>query len=315
LGDVASIGICHHRDMSHNALLDYSNALADAADAIAPSVVQVHGRRRPASGIVFAKDVVLTTTRALGRDDGLNVRTPDNRTVAAEAAGWDPATGLVVLRAAGLDVAPAAVATGPIRVGHLALAVARSWSNAITVTHGVVSVIGGPLPTGPGRAIDRVIRTTAPMHGGFAGGAFVDVTGRVLGVTTAAEIRGLGVVIPADIAWAKAAALVEHGTVKRGYLGLAGQSVLVPGREAGIGDRSRALLIVDVVPGGPADTAGLLVGDVLIEFDGQPVASPVDLLERLEGRTVGQSLPLTIVRGGARATVTVTIGERPSSRA
>jgi S1-C subfamily serine protease len=301
--------------MSNNSLLDFSNALADAAALAAPSVVQVHGRRRPASGIVFAPDAVLTTTRALGRDDGLTVRTPDNRMVAAELGGWDPATGLVALRATGLDVAPAVVATDPARVGHFALAVARSWSNSLTVTQGVVSVIGGPLPTGPGRAIERVIRTTAPMHGGFAGGAFVDVTGRVLGVTTAAEIRGLGVVIPADLAWATATALAEHGTVKRGYLGLAGQSVLVPGSEAGGANRSRALLVIDVVPSSPAEAAGLLVGDVVIEFGGRPVTSPVDLLELLQTHHVGQTVPVTVVRGGARTSIDLTIGERPASRA
>jgi len=82
------------------------------------------------------------------------------------------------------------------RVGHLALAVARSWSNVVTASAGIVSVIGGPLPTGRRRAIDQVIRTTAPMHDGFAGGAFLDTSGGLIGIATAAAIRGLGVVIP-----------------------------------------------------------------------------------------------------------------------
>src|SRR5438876_3939015 len=102
-----------------------------------------------------------------------------------------------------------ALATTDARVGHLALAVARSWSNALTASAGIVSVIGGPLPTGRRRAIDEVIRTTAPMHDGFAGGAFVDTTGGLVGVTTASAIRGLGVVIPAAIAWQTAATVVQ----------------------------------------------------------------------------------------------------------
>ena len=102
----------------------------------------------------------------------------------------------------------------------------------------MVSVIGGPLPTGPGRAIDRVIRTTAPMHQGFAGGALVDVAGGLVGLATAAAIRGLGVVIPVDIAWSVAARLAEHGTVPRGYLGLAGQTVRLQERQRD-GDRDR----------------------------------------------------------------------------
>src|SRR5262249_41738087 len=139
-------------------LTDISNQLADAVAAVAPSVVQVQGRGRPASGVVYAPDVVLTAARALGREDGLRVRAGDGRTLDAELAGWDPATGLAVVRAAGLNLTPVVVATAPARVGHLAIAVARSWSNALTASAGIVSVIGGPLPTGRGRAIDEVIR-------------------------------------------------------------------------------------------------------------------------------------------------------------
>src|SRR5947208_4381478 len=209
--------------MSESNLLTVSNQMADAVAAAAPSVVQVQGRRRPASGVVYGTEVVLTTVRALGREDGLHVRTHDGRDLEAELAGWDPATGLAVVRAAGLNVAAAAVTDRPARVGHLALAVARSWSNNVTASAGIVSVIGGPLPTGRGRAIDQVIRTTAPMHDGFAGGPFVDTAGRVVGVVTAAEIRGLGVIIPATIAWKTAADLLKHGQLRRGFLGLAGQ--------------------------------------------------------------------------------------------
>src|SRR5262249_56836531 len=104
--------------------------------------------------------------------------------------------GLGVVRAGGLAAPPAAVAQAPARVGHLALAVARSWSNSLTASAGIVSVIGGPLPTGRGRAIDEVIRTTAPMHDGFAGGAFLDTSGGPVGLATAAAIRRLRLVRP-----------------------------------------------------------------------------------------------------------------------
>src|SRR6266403_257166 len=107
----------------------------------------------------------------------------------------------------GPDDRPGGASRAAPRVGHLALAVARSWSNVVTASAGIVSVIGGPLPTGRRRAIDEVIRTTAPMHDGFAGGAFLDTAGGLVGVATAAAIRGLGIVIPASIAWRTLAAL------------------------------------------------------------------------------------------------------------
>jgi len=294
-------------------LLSVSNQMADTVAAIAPSVVQVQGRRRPASGVVYAADVVLTTVRALGREDGLRVRTHDGRALDAELAGWDPATGLAVLRAASLGVASAAPAETSARVGHLAIAVARSWSNALTASSGIVSVIGGPLRTGRGRAIDEVIRTTAPMHDGFAGGAFVDTSGRLLGIATAAEIRGLAVVIPAAIAWKTAADVLQHGRLKRGYLGLAGQPVTLPDRQRGTDGREQALLVVAVTAGSPADAAGLLIGDVMLDFDGHPVEAPEDLLDLLAGDRVGTSVPVRVLRGAAIQELTVRVGERPAS--
>src|SRR6185503_157068 len=184
-----------------SALTALSNGLADAVAAAAPSVVQVHGRRRPVSGVVYQQDVVVTSARALGREDGLQVRRADGTTFDAELTGWDPATGLAVLKVPGLGVDAALVSPAPARVGHIAVAVARSWSNALTASAGIVAIIGGPLQTGRRRAIAQIIRTTAPMHDGFAGGAFVDTEGGLIGVATAAAIRGLGVVIPVDIAW------------------------------------------------------------------------------------------------------------------
>jgi len=147
--------------MSTDLLTTFSNQLADAVAAAAPAVVQVQGRRRPASGLVYADNVVLTTVRALGRDDGLHVRTDDGRTLDADLAGWDPTTGLAVLRVASLATKPIAPASSAPRVGHLALAVARSWSNVVTASAGVLSVIGGPLPTGRRQAIDQVYRISS----------------------------------------------------------------------------------------------------------------------------------------------------------
>src|SRR5499427_8351668 len=149
---------------TQSTLTTLSNDLADAVATAAPSVVQVHGRRRPASGLVYSDSVVVTTMRALGREDDLQVRRHDGEVLQAELAGWDPTTTLAVLRVNGLQTAPMTASSAPPRVGHLTLAVARSWSNAVTASAGIVAVIGGPLPTGRRRAIDQVIRTTAPMH-------------------------------------------------------------------------------------------------------------------------------------------------------
>ena len=215
-----------------------------------------------------------------------------------------------MLRAAGLSVEPARQSTAEPRVGHIAVAIARSWSNAVTASAGIVAVIGGPLATGRRRSIEQVLRTSAPMHDGFAGGAFVDASGAVAGITTAGAIRGLGVVIPASIAWRAASDVGRHGRPRRGYLGIAGQPVDLSERQQGGAAHDRGLLIVGITPGGPADGAGLLIGDVLIEFDGQPVSAPEDLLDLLTADRVGRAVKTRLLRAGAPRDVTVTVAER-----
>jgi serine protease DegQ len=291
-------------------LLSLSNELADLVAHAAPSVVQVQGRRRPASGLVYSDGVVLTTVRALGREDGVRVRRHDGTLLEAELAGWDPTTSLALLRVAGLDAPPLAPAEAPARVGQLALALARSWSNSVTASAGLVSVIGGPLATGRRRSIDEVIRTSAPMHDGFSGGAFLALDGRLLGVTTAAAIRGLGVVIPAGTAWRTAATLLEHGSVKRGYLGIAGQPVTLTDAQRTAAGRDGGVLVVNVAGDGPAAAGGVLVGDVILDLEGDAIGSPDDLVDRLLGRRVGQPVRLRVLRGGAVHDLTVVVGER-----
>jgi S1-C subfamily serine protease len=299
--------------MNTSDLVTLSEQLANAVARVTPSIVQVHGRRRPGSGIAFSSSTVLTTARALGREDGVRVRTHDGRTVDAELIGWDPATRLVVLRADTSHLTPASMAENAPRVGHLAVAVARSWSNAITATAGIISVIGGPLPTGPGRAIEQVIRTDALMHEGFAGGALIDASGAVLGTATAAAIRGLTVVVPASIAWKTASQLIEHGTPRLGFFGVAVQPVRLNERDRPNAEQDRALLVVAVTPESPAEQAGVRLGDVILRFDGQRVAVPEDLLSLLTAERVGRTVAVAISRGGTMLDVNVTVGERRRS--
>lgn len=299
--------------MTNDFLENISNQLADAVDTASPSVVQVQGRRRPASGLVYADNVVLTTARALGRGDGLHVRRHDGETRDAELAGWDATTSLAVLRVPGLGAPAIAPAPAPARVGHLAIAVARSWSNNVTASAGIVSVIGGPLRTGHRRAIDQVIRTTAPMHDGFSGGAFLNTTGQLLGIATAAAIRGTGVVIPASIAWKTAATVLEHGSLKRGYLGIAGQPVALSDTQRQAHGREHGLLVVAVTGQSPAAAAGVLVGDIVLDFDGHATASPEELLDLLLGDRVGRTVTMRVLRGGSPVDVPIVVGERPTS--
>jgi len=250
--------------------------------------------------------------RTLGREDDLHVRRDDGVTLDAELAGWDPTTSLAILRVPGLGARPLVPASEVPRVGHLALAVGRSWSGAVSASAGIIAIIGGPLRTGGRRAIDHVIRTTAPMHDGFSGGALIDAPGELLGIATSTAIRGTTIVIPAGIAWKTAATVLEHGRLKRGYLGIAGHPVQLPEHQR-VDGREQALLVASVGAGTPAGNAGLLVGDLIVALDGEPIESPEDLLDRLVGDRVGRQVTVRVLRGGAATEIPVAVGERPNS--
>jgi S1-C subfamily serine protease len=292
-------------------LNELSNELADIVGAAGPSVVQVAGRRRPASGLVYADHTFVTTMSAIRHENGLQVRSSDGNSQPAELIGWDPSTGIAVLRAP-LDAPALAPSASAVRVGNIGLSLARSWSNAITASAGIISIIGGPLHTGRRRAIEQIFRTTAPMHDGFAGGAFLDTGGGLIGVCTATSIRGLGVIIPAAIAWKAAADVLEHGRVKRGYLGIAGQPVTLPEHQRGNTNRERGLLAHTVTPGGPAAQGGMLVGDILVAVDQTFIESPEELMDLMMATAAGQRVRLHLLRGASPTELTVTIGERPS---
>jgi S1-C subfamily serine protease len=296
--------------MSNNLLSQLSNELADVVAACGPFVVQVLGGRRPASGVIFSGNAVVTTARAIGREDGLRVRMPGESDAAIDAdlAGWDPATGIAVLKTRTAIEAAAPDRGDEPRTGALAIALARSWSNAITASTGTVAVVGGPLRTGRRGQIPRVFRITAPMHDGFAGGGVWDPSRKLTGIATASFIRGLGVIIPQSIAWASAAQILAGGTPKRGFLGIAVQPVELPAAQQ-VDGRARALSVIAVTPGSPADTAGVFVGDVLLEFDGVPLESAEDLLDLLTGVRVGRSVTCRVLRGGSPKAITIAVAE------
>ncbi len=302
-----------NRRMVANTLTALSEQMADAVAAVAPSVVQVQGRRRPVSGVAYAENIVLTTARAIGSEDGIVVRSADGRSAQAELVGWDPASGLALLKVEGLALTPAQVSDAASRVGQIALGVARSWTNVLTASAGIIAVIGGPLRTGRGRSLEQVIRVTTPMHDGFSGGAVTDASGRLIGIATAAKIRDLAVVIPAAAAWTIAAHVLAHGAPKTGFLGISGQAVRIPERQRGDSAHDRGLLIVGVTSDGPGATGGLLLGDIILELDQHPVGSTDDVIGLLTGDRVGRTVPMRVLRGGVVRDLSVTVGERPAS--
>jgi S1-C subfamily serine protease len=286
-----------------------SNEIAAAVENAAPSIVQVHGRRRVAAGIVVAENTVLTT--AAIDDDRAAVRAGNGQTAEGAVLGRVGHMGLTVLRVEGLGLLPLPPAGEP-KAGHLAVAVGRTWSGGVMAAFAPIAVVGGPLRTGRASAIDRVIRIQHAPHGALNGGVLLDTGGRAFGIITSMAIRGTTVVIPASLAWAAATKVSTDGGTKQGFLGVSSMAVPLPERQRAGRAQAFGLLISQVSPQSPADAAGLLVGDVLVAFDGQPIEGADDLVTRLRGSGIGKPVPVTVLRGAAAIDVSVTVGERPS---
>jgi S1-C subfamily serine protease len=289
-------------------LSSLSSQVAHAAEQAAASVVQVFARRRPVAGLVFAEDLILTPARHID-DDAVVVRRGDGHTVEGTVLGRSPATGLAVVRAPGLGVPPARPAEEP-RVGHLAVSVGRTWSGGVFASLTSVAVVGGPLRTGRTSEIARVIRTASMPHGALTGGALVDGDGRVLGVITSASIRETTVVIPMALATAAASEVAAQGGAQQGFIGISSAPVNLPPRQRGAVGQDSGVLITGLVEGGPADAAGLLVGDIIVGFEGEIVQEPEQLVIRLRGDRIGKAVTLSLLRGSAAQQVLVTVGER-----
>jgi len=284
-----------------------SDELAHAVQTVAPSVVQVHGPRRVAAGVVFDTDLVVTSSRGL--DGGTaSVRGGDGVVHEGTVVGRGHMTSLAVVRVAGLG-APAATAAAQPLPGHLAQAVGRTWSGGVFAMFAPVAVVGGPLRTGRGAEIPTVVRIGMAPHGALTGGALVDGAGHVLGIVTGTAIRGTTVVVPSEYAWADARDVVATGGAKQGYLGVGAMAVTVAGAQRADG-RESGLLVTAVADGGPAEAAGVVVGDVIVQFDGAPIDDHDDLMARLRGHRVGTRVPLGLLRGTATLDLTVTVGER-----
>ncbi len=292
-------------------LAAYSERLADAVERAAAAVVQINGRpRQAASGVVWSADgLIVTAAHVLERAEGLTVGLPDGRTVEATLLGRDAGTDLALLRANVGGLAPIARAATP-RLGNVVLVVARPDGNPAT-SRGVVSSVEGATASPAGGQIDGIIRTDATFYPGFSGGAVVDMQGAMVGLATS-HFGPAGVAISTATVERVTAALLTHGRVRNGFLGIRSQPVLLPDSlQASAGTHQEsALLVIGVDRDGPAAKAEILVGDIVTALDGQPVRRGEDLMSLLNAARVGQAATVWIIRGGAALTLTATISER-----
>jgi S1-C subfamily serine protease len=296
-------------------LSELSSQLAAAVETAANSVVAIHARRRiPSSGIVWRDGVIVSASHTVRRDDEIPVTLPNGDSVVATVAGRDPATDLIALRIQGgsakSHVAPKADSSS-LRVGSLVLAVGRPGRNA-SASFGIISAVGEGWRSWQGARIDRVFRLDLSVYDGFSGGSLVDASGAVLGLNNSALARGTPMALPAKAVDRVLDELLERGHVRRPFIGVAVQPVALSAsvvKQHKLG-HDNGLLILSIADSSPADTAGILLGDVLLEAGGQPLGRPDELLDALAAVQAGGALTLKILRGGTIKTVSITPADR-----
>lgn len=291
-----------------------SEELACAVDKAGKSTVTVDARRRlPATGIVWNKaGLVVTANHVVERDEDIVIFVEGGASLEATLVGRDKGTDVALLSVDATDLAPPIRTSMEPRPGHLVLAVGRPKDYGLSASLGVISLVGGPWRTAEGTSVDQFIRSDAAMLPGFSGGPMADASGATIGMNSSSVGRRGGLTIPFDIIDAMANALQTHGRIRRGYLGIGAQSIVLNNRlaESLQIEQDRGLVVVGLESEGPGETGGLLLGDVIVLVEDTPIATVEEMQERLTGDTVGKLVTLKLVRGGQLLEVPIRVGDR-----
>jgi serine protease Do len=315
------------RPTDDEALDAYSRVVTTVARDLAPSVANLRVTRRLRGGrvamgggsaVVIAPDgFLLTSAHVVEGSKSGEASFVDGRAMRFTVAGADPLSDLAVLRADANDLIPATLGdAGELQVGQLVVAIGNPHGYAGSVTAGVVSALGRSLPVGrrggPQRLVENVVQTDAALNPGNSGGALVDGAGRVVGINTAVAGVGLGLAVPINEATRRiVAALMADGRVRRAWLGVAVGPRPLPPRVAGRLDRDRAIEVIEIVEGSPADQAGLRPEDLLIELDGVPLTATDDLQRLMTVERIDEPVKATVVREGEMRAITLVPRELP----
>jgi S1-C subfamily serine protease len=290
--------------------LDLQQGFAAAVQAAGASTVRIERERAMAtSGTVFSEDVVVTSQHALRHADDAKIVDAQGVERTAQLVGVDAGTDLAVLRVEGGGLtAPRFAAHDTLQVGQFAIALGRPGV-AIRASLRIIGLLSDEVQTPQGGRIERYIESDRGLPPGFRGGPLVNAEGLVIGMNTDALLRGCDLTLPHSTLARVVAELVAHGRMRRGYLGVATQPLRLPAalRET-LKQRSGAL-VVDVADGGPAHTAGLRFGDVIVAIDAAQVRGPRELSALLADR-IGTPVSVKYVRAGQQESVQVTLAER-----
>jgi S1-C subfamily serine protease len=305
---------------------DYSRTIVGAVDRVTPSVVNIESRANGSrggsgSGFIIAPDgFILTNSHVVHGAGEIVVNLSDGRESRAQLVGDDPDTDLAVIRIDAAQLSHVRLADSEtLRVGQIAIAIGNPLGFQASVTAGVISALGRSMHAQSGRLIDNIIQTDAALNPGNSGGPLANSAGEVIGVNTAVirPAQGICFAIASNTAKFVAGWLIKEGRIRRGYIGVAGQTSPLHRRVARfyrLANESGAM-VVSVEKGSPAEQSRIRPDDVIVAFNDEPIASVHDLHKKLVGDRIGTPCKLTVLRGTEQLTIYVTPAEMPALRA
>src|ERR1700722_4791362 len=271
-------------------LIDLSNALVRETDRAAASIVAIHTEARgSSSGVVWRTGIIVTAEHALRRDEEIHVTLPDGRVVPATLAGRDASTDLAILKCAEA-VSPLTEISdaSAIKPGSLVLAVGRTRASGPVAQLGVVSLVASERRTWIGAPLSPYVRLDVGLQPTAVGGAVIDAYGRAIGIATPRFARFGAIAIPASTVNRVAHALLQKGHIPQGYLGVGLHPVRLPDALCLTlhRDEKTAAIVVEVEPGGPAQKAGIMIGDLLISFGSHAITRVEDVHAQLSAEAI-----------------------------
>lgn len=287
----------------------FSSGLADRIAAAAPMVVGVRTAKRPTSGILWRPDVVVASEQMLPEGEATFTVVHGGQTVAATLAGRDPGTNVAVLKLDTPFADPSPPPAGSVRVGELTLVVGADTAGNPTARLAMVHATGAAWHSMANGRIDALIRLQT-MVGSDEGGPVLSLAGGLIGMSTSGPRRRT-IVIPTATLTRVLDPLLTDGRIARAWLGIGLQPVLIPDSFHQATGRESGLMVVGLAGGGPAETAGVLPGDIVLDIDGSAVSRPRALSLLLSADRIGQPAALRVLRAGTVQTIAVTVAARP----
>src|SRR5262245_27770232 len=287
--------------MSLSGIAAFSREVAGLVASSAPAIAAVHAGRHSSSAVYWRDGLFAAASETIEREEEITLIVPSGRSAPAEFVGRDPTTGLALLKPDSADDAATLKPAGKIDPGNLVVVVGRAQDSMVAGL-GVVAEAGPAWRSMRGGLIDRRIRLSGSIDPRAEGGAALDAEGAFIGLVLFGPYRR-ALVIPAETVDRVAATLAAEGHIPRGYLGAG----LHPVRD----QNARGAMVMTLEEGGPAEKAGLKLGDIITSWDGEAVEGVRDLIRHLGPDSVGKSVALGILRGGETRSVDVVIGARP----